>query len=123
MQLYSQVVSSSYDIDKIDYTLGDSYYAGIPTGAEPMELLNSFSVTLDNNGDMRLTIKEKVQRQGERLQIERFQNYRDMYYNLSSELLDHITPKIYQLVIEEPQEVKNMLPAIFLKKVEAKCIL
>jgi len=119
MQLYSQVVSSSYDIDKIDYTLGDSYCAGIPTGVEPMELLNGFSVTLDNNGDMRLAIKEKVQRQGERLQIERFQNYRDMYWNIPSELMDRIVPKIYQLVEEEPQEVKNMLPAIFLKKVEA----
>lgn len=119
MQLYSQVVSSSYDIDKIDYTLGDSYYARIPTGIEPMEIINGFSVTLDNNGDMRLVIKEKVQRQGERLQIERFQNYRDIYYNIPSELMDCIAPKIYQLVGEEPQEVKDMLPIIFLKKVEA----
>lgn len=119
MQLYSQVVSSSYDIDKIDYTIGDSYYAGIPTGVEPMEIINGFRATVDKDGNLRLVINEKAQRQGERLQIERFQNYRDIYYSASSKMMDNIAPIIFRLIIEEPEEVKAMIPDVFLKKMEA----
>lgn len=119
MQLYSQVVSSSYDIDKVDYTLGDSYYAGIPSGVDPYEIINGFSATVDKNGDLRLAIKEKAQRQGERLQIERFQNYRDIYYCVSSELMDVIAPYAFELISQEPEEVKQKLPAVFRKKIEA----
>lgn len=119
MQLYSQVVSSSYDIDKVDYTLGDSYYAGIPSGVDPYEIINGFSATVDKNGDLRLAIKEKAQRQGERLQIERFQNYRDIYYCVSSELMDVIAPYAFELILQEPEEIKQKLPVVFRKKIEA----
>lgn len=119
MQMYSQVVSSSYDIDKIDYTLGDSYYAKIPSGVDQEEIIKGFNITVDKNGDLRLVIKEKAQRQGERLQIERFQNYRDIYYCAASVIINNIAPVISQLIVQEPDSVKQQLPSIFLKKMEA----
>lgn len=81
LQIYMQLISSGGDLDKVAYTLGDTTYAGVKSSVDPKKLLHSFGINIDAKGNYILQWNEEGQRQLEILDIERFQNYRDIYFN------------------------------------------
>lgn len=119
LQLYAQLVSSGGDLDKVAYTMGDTTYAGVKSSLNPQKLLDSFGIGIDANGDYLLYWNEDGQRQLEILDIERFQNYRDIYFIPSAEIMRYMEPVMLELVDHEPDSVKSKLPTPFLNKIMA----
>ena len=119
LQIYAQLVSSGGDLDKVAYTMGDTTYAGVKSSLDPKKLLHSFGINIDANGNYILQWNEEGQRQLEILDIERFQNYRDIYFNSSDELMETMEPIMLKLAEQEPEEVKQKLPLPFLNKIRA----
>lgn len=119
LQLYAVAVSSGFDLDKIDYTVRDSKYAGLKSRIDPLAIIDSFEPSIDEQENYCLTISEEAQRQYENLAIERFQNYRDMYLNQPDEIMANMEPIILTLARQEPKEVKKKFSQIFLRILEA----
>lgn len=119
LQLYAQLLSSGGDLDKMAYTIGDSTYAGIKSSLEPKKLLSSFGANIDAEGNYILQWGEEGQRQLEILDIERYQNYRDIYNNISDEIMRYMEPVMLQLAEQESDEIKSKLPEPFLNKIKA----
>lgn len=119
LQIYAQLVSSGGDLDKVAYTLGDTTYAGVKSSLNPKTLLSSFGIDIDAEGNYILQWWEEGQRQLEILDIERFQNYRDIYFCPSAEIMRNMEPIMLQLAQQEPDEVKQKLPQPFLNKIRA----
>lgn len=119
LQLYAQLVSSGGDLDKVAYTMGDTTYAGVKSSLDPQKLQDSFGVGIDAKGDYILHWGEEGQRQLEILDIERFQNYRDIYFNPSAEIMRNMEPVMLDLAAQESDEVKSKLPEAFLNKIKA----
>jgi len=119
LQIYAQLVCSGGDLDKVAYTLGDTTYAGVKSSLDPKTLLSSFGINIDAEGNYILQWEEEGQRQLEILDIERFQNYRDIYFCPSAEIMRNMEPIMLQLAQQEPEEVKRKLPQPFLNKIRA----
>jgi len=119
LQIYAQLVSSGGDLDKVAYTMGDTTYAGVKSSLNPQKLLDSFGIAIDANGDYILYWGEEGQRQLEILDIERFQNYRDIYFNPSAEIMRNMEPVMLDLASQEDEEVLRKLPEPFLNKIRA----
>lgn len=119
LQLYAQLVSSGGDLDKVAYTLGDTTFAGTKSSLDPKKLLNSFDIDIDADGRYILLWNEEGQRQLEILDIERFQNYRDIYFNPPAEIMREMEPYMLQLADKESADIKSQLPPTFLAKIEA----
>lgn len=119
LQIYAQLVSSGGDLDKVAYTLGDTIYAGVKSSLDPKKLLSSFGINVDVDGNYILQWNEDGQRQLEILDIERFQNYRDIYFNPSAEIMRYIEPVMLKLAEQESDRIKNKLPQPFLNKIKA----
>lgn len=119
LQIYAQLVSSGGDLDKVAYTMGDTTYAGVKSSLNPQKLLDSFGIGIDANGDYLLYWNEDGQRQLEILDIERFQNYRDIYFIPSAEIMRNMEPVMLKLVEDEPDSIKAKLPKPFLNKIMA----
>ncbi len=119
LQIYAQLVSSGGDLDKVAYTLGDTSYAGVKSSLDPKKLLSSFGINVDAEGNYILQWNEEGQRQLEILDIERFQNYRDIYFNPSAEVMRYIEPVMLKLAEQESEDIKKKLPQPFLDKIRA----
>lgn len=119
LQLYTQLVSSGGDLDKVAYTMGDTTFAGTKSSLDPKKLLKSFDIDIDADGRYILLWTEEGQRQLEILDIERFQNYRDIYFNPPAEIMRYMEPYMLQLTDQESESVKQKLPSVFLSKIEA----
>lgn len=119
LQIYAQLVSSGGDLDKVAYTLGDTTYAGVKSSLNPQKLLSSFGIDIDAEGNYILQWGEEGQRQLEILDIERFQNYRDIYFCPSAEIMRNMEPVMLRLTQQESDEIKQKLPQPFLNKIRA----
>lgn len=119
LQLYAQLVCSGGDLDKVAYTMGDTTYAGVKSSLNPKKLQDSFGIGIDASGNYILHWGEEGQRQLEILDIERFQNYRDIYFIPSAEIMRNMEPVMLTLVEQESDQVKQKLPSPFLNKIKA----
>lgn len=119
LQVFSQLVSSGADLDKLAYTIADTTYAGIKSSIDVQKLFDAFGVDIDANGNYILYCDDAGQRQLEILDIEVFQNYRDVYNSPSDEIMRTLEPIMLELVENEPDDIKKLLPEPFLNKVKS----
>ncbi len=89
--VFSFLVSSQLDADRMDYLLRDSYYSGFNFGNVDVDkLINGLLLTVDDNKKYYLCVREEYVPFVESYIIARFQMYRNIYfrsYKLFSESL------------------------------------
>jgi HD superfamily phosphohydrolase len=84
LQYLNQLISSEFDIDRLDYLLRDSYYCGIPYGKIDLERL---LMSLEPDNDI-ITISEKGITSIEMYVLSRFYMYTQVYTHHTTRAFD-----------------------------------
>ena len=96
--VYSYLIDSDLDVDKIDYLLRDSVHTGVAYGSIDSERLVR-TITVDNEGN--LAIREKGKQAVENLMIARYHMYQTVYFQKSVAAFELMLTRIYKELLKE----------------------
>ena len=98
--IYSYLIDSDLDIDKIDYLLRDSMHTGVAYGSVDVDRLIR-TITVDEEGTM--AIREKGKQAVENLMIARYHMYQTVYFHKVVAAFELMARRIYDLLLQEKQ--------------------
>jgi len=98
--IYSYLIDSDLDVDKIDYLLRDSMHTGVAYGSIDVDRLVR-TITVDKDGIM--AIRDKGKQAVENLMIARYHMYQTVYFHKAVAAFELMLRKIYELLLEEKQ--------------------
>ena len=98
--IYSYLIDSDLDVDKIDYLLRDSMHTGVAYGSIDVDRLIR-TITVDDEG--KLAVLEKGKHAVENLMIARYHMYQTVYYHKTVAAFELMLRKIYDLLLKEKQ--------------------
>lgn len=96
--LYSPLIDSDLDVDKIDYLLRDAHHTGVTYGFIDVERIIR---TLDVDDEKRLAILEKGRQALENLLVARYHMYQTVYYHKTVTAFELALQRIYEKLLEE----------------------
>jgi len=96
--VYSYLLDSDLDVDKIDYLLRDSLHTGVAYGQVDADRLIR-TVTVDDEG--MLAIREKGKQAVENLMIARYHMYQCIYFHKVVAAFELMLRKVYEELLEE----------------------
>ncbi len=97
-----QLISSSIDIDKLDYMARDSYFAGVSYGVSEVDFIILHTYVKDN----KIVIKPSALSSVEDLITQRVNLFKTVYFHKIAVEYDFILKKIFQRVSELLKEKK-----------------
>jgi len=98
--IYSYLIDSDLDVDKIDYLLRDSMHTGVAYGSIDVDRLVR-TITVDRDGTM--AIRDKGKQAVENLMIARYHMYQTVYFHKAVAAFELMLRKIYELLLQEKQ--------------------
>jgi HD superfamily phosphohydrolase len=96
--VYSYLLDSDLDIDKMDYLLRDSLHTGVAYGSIDVDRLIR-TITVDNDGT--LAVREKGKQAVENLMIARYHMYQTVYFHKAVAAFELMLTKIYGELLKE----------------------
>jgi len=96
--LYSLLVTSDLDVDKIDYLLRDAYFTGVTYGSIDIDRLIR-TLCVDNDGY--LAVLDKGRQALENLLISRYHMYQTVYYHKTTVAFELMFQRIYEKLMRE----------------------
>lgn len=96
--IYSYLIDSDLDVDKIDYLLRDSMHTGVAYGSIDVDRLVR-TITVDKEGIM--AIRDKGKQAVENLMIARYHMYQTVYFHKAVAAFELMLRKIYELLLAE----------------------
>lgn len=112
-KLLKSLISHQLDSDRLDYLVRDSYHAGIKSAIDYKRIIDALGISVNSNQDYEVVIDKTALTDLETVLIERFQRYRDVYFTISTSILQVMFPKILQRYAENPNCVSAQLPEQF----------
>ena len=123
---YQQIVSSQLDVDRMDYLVHDSHFAGVAVGRFDIHYLIHSLVLVRHgeNGIRTLGITQKGVKAYEAFLLSRQLMNRTVYYHHNVKVLEFMMEHFLRLVIEDRDQIKatcSVAPFVppYLKRVEA----
>ncbi len=98
-KLYNFLLSSDFDVDRVDYLLRDALHTGVSYGYIDVNRLLR-TITVDREG-VRLAILNKGRQAIENFLIARYHMYQTIYYHKTVAAFELMLKKIYSLLLEE----------------------
>lgn len=96
--VYSYLIDSDLDIDKIDYLLRDSMHTGVAYGHIDVDRLIR-TITVDDEGT--IAVLEKGKQAVENLMIARYHMYQTVYYHKAVAAFELMLRKVYEELLKE----------------------
>lgn len=119
--IFTSLVSSQLDADRMDYLLRDSFNCGVNFGKFDLEnLIEGMSIGVDKDGKFRVCVKKNYLANVEEYFFARYQMYRNIYLHpykvLSETLLEKILRKACDYYLNaklRASDIPNLILAIF----------
>jgi HD superfamily phosphohydrolase len=96
--IYSYLIDSDLDVDKIDYLLRDAVHTGVAYGSIDVDRLVR-TITVDKDGVM--AVRDKGKQAVENLMIARYHMYQTVYFHKAVAAFELMLRKIYELLLQE----------------------
>lgn len=114
-KLLKSLISHQLDSDRLDYLVRDSYHAGIKSAIDYKRIIEALGISVNNNQDYEVLIDRSALADIETVLIQRFQRYRDVYFSVSTNILQVVFPEILYRYSENQKCVSAELPEQFKK--------
>lgn len=119
--IFTSLVSSQLDADRMDYLLRDSFNCGVDFGKFDLEnLIEGMSIGIDKDGKFRVCVKKSYLANVEEYFFARYQMYRNIYLHpykvLSETLLEKILHKACDYYLNaklKANDIPDLILAIF----------
>ena len=112
-KLFSELISSNIDADRMDYLLRDAHNTGVKLGAFDLQKLIAAMELTEYEGVSKIAIRADALAAVEQFILGRYNMYTSVYYMPYKLLTEHLLSKICQRINEEPYERSENLFRLF----------